>query len=452
MTRDNIPWGDWGTYTFDRFMKDFSCSPEFMKAPLSGYYSLEMAVNFLIDKTSSPVNYSEGDSLTPELPLALYEFATRTVPCRQEGLNGQSVVCNPSRDNRAGACPSVPAQAPDIFKWIIDGDENKGHAIVAEFDQETSLGCDDIYTSDIISRRLQEQDAHAVAIVNKFPAYVRIIDDKLVRLLDQIGFTHPAKFKDGKPSVLKTIPFGLNFVSFPFEYVDSLSPMSVFDLYSVMKSTQKAIMRGEANSEKSDQPHDVFFNIGCLAGGTIPRIHMQSYLRTRKNSYETYQYNEEGRTSLRAFLESDVIKLNCSNRTWQAYVPMVKHGKFDIRIESKDEAKDFIKMGNFELWDLAEMLIRVSVTLDSVVGIPERNIQFFPTGVVIRPFGVYGGHEGARPEMIQGQPSNQFAKIFNNSEVSYRKDIAYRKPQDKRGQETFQELVDESSPLLKSAI
>ena len=442
---DNISWGDWGTYTFKKFMLDFSSSEEFMRASFEGYYSHTSAVEDLLSNSITP-----GNSLTPELPISLYKFATRTVPHRLEDITGTSVVYNPQRDCRDGARPSVPKQAPDILKWILEGEKGKGNAIVLEFDQETRLGYDDFYLKDIPLRKLNKQDAHAVTIINKFPAYVRIMDDKLVQLLDKIGFLSRGKFKDGKPSVLKTIPFGLNFVSFPFDYADSLSEMPVYNLYSTMKSTQRTLKRAFESTDNSDSPYDVFFNIGCLAGGTIPRIHMQTYFRTKQDPDETYDYHEEGKVSLRYFAESDLIEIEPGNRNWNAYIPQIKTGRFDIRFELKNQRqKKFADLGDIELWDLAEMLVYHSNILDEVIGIPERNIQFFPTGIIIRPFAVDGGHEKTRPELIQGQPAYQFGRTYNEIHSKILKDKMYAVPRDKRGSKNFKKLIDESSPILR---
>lgn len=444
ITLENMNWGEWGTYFFDKFMKDFELSEDFMVADLQGYYSHNNAINDILSGEKS-----KGDSLTSGICIALYEFATKTVPHRIESLEGESVVCNPQRDNREGAQPSIPKQAPDIFKWILEGDENRGQAIISEFNQETTLGYDDHFAKEIHSRKINDLEAHAVSIVNKFPAYVRIMDDKLVKLLESIGFISDNKVIDKKSAYLKTIPFGLNFVSFPFNYSESLSSISVFELYATMKSTQNSLKR-ELKSEKDI--YDVFFNIGCLAGGTIPRIHMQTYLRTKKSPEETYNYQSEGNISLKDFGESERIKLNSNNRNWETFIPQVKKGKYDIRLElKKEKGKPFAYLNDFELWDLSEILIYNSNILDNSVGISERNIQFFPTGVVIRPFAVYGGHENTRTEMIQGKPAYQIRKSLDNTKPKISKQKMYVIPNDKRGQETFRKLIDESSTIFKIA-
>lgn len=445
LTFDTINWGDWGTFSYDKFLGQFRGSKEFMNTPFGSIYDLETAINeFVFDiKTNK-------DSLDPGIFFALHTFATNHVPQRLEDYNRHSVVSNPQRDNREGARPSIPAPAPDIFKWILEGDKVRGHAIVADFDQETRLGNDNLYTCEIDSRELIRQNAHAVSIVNKFPAYIRIIDDKLVRLLDKIGFLSNNKFREGKPSHLKTLPYGLNFVSFPFEYSDTLSNTNLFNLYSTMKAAQSSLLRG---INVSHNPHyDVFFNIGCLAGGTIPRIHIQTYLRTKKHPEETYDYKKEGQYDLNEILESDRIKLNPGNRSWNAYVPQVRIGKFDLKLELKKEKhKNFLELNDIELWDISELLIYNSNVLDQLIGISERNIQFFPSGVMIRPFTVDGGHEKITNEMIHGQTAYQFGKRYDETIPLISKET-FEKPKDKKGNKKFCSLVDESSPIFKLAV
>jgi hypothetical protein len=96
---------------------------------------------------------------------------------------------------------------------------------------------------------------------------------------------------------------------------------------------------------------------------------------------------------MRDFAARDVATLTGGNRSWQAYIPPIREGRFDVRIELKAGSKEFLELSDVELWDLAEVLVFHSNALDVVYGIPERNIQLFPTGAVVRPFAVDGGLE-----------------------------------------------------------
>ena len=441
-------WGDWGVYVIDEFEKGFGQSLELMQTRLEGYYDFKTAIEDMIDGRQP-----DPHSATPALCAALFDYAAKTVPHRVEDDQGRANVFNPHRETRIGARPSsIPKQGRDVFRDILEGDEETGHALIADFDQETSMPPDDLFHGLLETRRVVDQEAHAVAVVNKFPSYVRVMDDKLYALLEHIGFVSRRRFQRGKLATLRTIPRGVNLVTFPFSYVESLSNMPVFDLYSVVLATQRALRATRSSGRVPNCPYDVFFNIKELAGGTLPRIHMQAYVRTWIDPLEHYDLNAEGQASMQEWSDNEITRLECDNRSWWACVPPVRSGRFDIRLELKNEKwKEFVDLREIELWDLAEMLVYHSNVLDNYADIPARNVQFFPTGVVIRPFAVDGGHEKIRQERIYAHPSRVFAEQYNNIVVPVGKSILYRQPEDARGRETFHRLVDANSPILRRA-
>lgn len=442
LQKNDVAWGDWGIFSFDKFLMEFQGSEEFMRYPFDGYYSHSVAIDdFLNDRPSQ-------DSACPELFIALFEFARRRVPHRVQDITGEASLYNPLRDNRAGARPSIPDRAPDIFKFILEGDEKKGHALVVEFDQPAG-SLDNLLDDCIPLRKIGEVNAHAVSIVNKFPAYVRLMDDKLFRLLSKLGFMAQGNGLDSKFSTVTTIPFGINMVSFPFVYAESLSELPVFDVYATLKAAQNALKRGIKGSH--NQQYDLFFNIEPLAGGTIPRIHVQTYLRTHRDAKEVHKFSEEALISLRDFSSNERITLGPPNRSWQAYAPPVKRGKYDVRLELRHaREKAFDALNDKELWDLGEQLVYHSRVLDEVIGIKARNIQIFPTGVIISPFAVAGGHEKAMNERIYGLPPFHFARQYNDKKVIMPKDL-YRRPIDSQGLRAFNALVDEDCLMVRKA-
>ncbi len=442
MNRDQIKWGEWGIYSYKQFIADYLKSEEFKKAPMGGYQSLDSMISSLLTDDAMG-----SDSLDFHGPAALFSFAVKKVPHRVEDATHISNVYNPQRDCREGAKPSIPKQGPDIFKNILEGDPAKGHAIISSFDQDNSIEPDDLYTDIVESRKLIETDAHSVSIVNKFPSYVRIMDDDLVKLMQAIGFISDDRYNYGKPAVIRTIPFGLNFVSFPYDYYENLSSISVFSLYTTLSAAQKSLKRAMKNTK--DPVYDVFFNFKELAGGTLPRLHMQTYLRTSRNRNETYSYQPEGLISQKDLPKNDTVALEPGNRSWSPYAPLVKQGKFDIRFELNNEHNvGFADLSEKQLFDLSEMLVYHSNVLDAAVGIDARNVQFYPTGIVIKPFAVVGGHEQMLNEKIYGQSSQDFGYLYNKISLGKKTGI-YCEPKDERGKSDFLRLVDNNSSILE---
>ena len=81
--------------------------------------------------------------------------------------------------------------------------------------------------------------------------------------------------------------------------------------------------------------------------------------------------------------------------------------------------------------------------------IDERNIVFFPKGIILRPFAVIGGHEGSVNEMIYGRSPFTYARQFTGNGVTLPRSEMYRVPSDSRGEQEFRKLFDESSPIYK---
>jgi len=443
---ENVAWSDWGNYSYGKFLSMFSTSEELMSIQIEGAPD---ALESLLNDQGIGAEHSLGN--------AVAEFAKTVVPHRNE-IFGQGNTFSPYRESRPGFQPSIPSRAPDVFKPILEGDTEKGHAIIAAFNQDTDVELDDLFTEGVLARTIGNTEAHALTIVNRFPAYVRVMDKKLEQLLKKIGFETPSHIK---PTKLTSIPFGMNLVSFPFEYHESLSTMPIYTLYSTMKAAQRGLKK--TFSITNTFFHNVFFNIEPLAGGTIPRIHMQTYIRTRGHPKETYEFPLEAKISSRDFEEKEISKLGIENRSWFAYSPSVKSGKYDLKLELKQETeKDFSDLNKLELWDLAEIMIYLSRGLDETLQstdkktgekkiIKERNVLFFPKGVVVRPFGVEGGQERSSNEKIYGKSPEIFAKDFMKTmrETYFSRKTHYTMPKDYRGIEEFQRIVNENSPIYK---
>lgn len=449
LQKESIAWSDWGTYSFNKFISDFSGSEELMKTQLEGFSYMDFINQVLSKKENQNSSNNHLDKHPAhQMGIALYEFARNRIPRRLEDIAiGEASLYNPYRDLRPGSRASIPQKAPDVFKAILEGDEKTGHAVVIAYDQENEMPIDNLLTENIHVRKLNNAKARAVSIINRFPSYVRLMDNELTSLLERIGFMSPQE-GGRKEAFLKSIPFGFNMVTFPFEYHETLSTAPVYTIYSTIKAAQEGLKIGLKSSPNKFST--AFFNLEPLAGGTIPRIHMQTYLRTKTHPLETNDYVYEGKTSMRDFGDREVIKLEQNNRSWTAYAPSIKKGRYDIRLELKNQReKKFEELSDIELWDLSEHLACNSIILDQFLNIKERNIAFFPTGVIIRSFAVEGTQEKMTKERIYGQPSSMLANNYNKTKPNLSREKLYKLPDDARGKEKFKELIDESSPIYK---
>lgn len=506
LTEENINLGEWGVYSFSAFEKRFKDNainlPSGDTDPTTNFYS-EIRHNL-----EGILNIPNNNITTLEL-RSFYETLNTVVPRRkEETLTGDWVVENPIRGARPGVKARIPKYAPDIYKYIIEGSiptpEQKisGHAIILGVDNDIEeLELDDPFTLEIKCRDLSSAPANAFAIVNRFPAFIRYIDPRIVSLITKIAPNFVNYKELDLPSKhLVSLPYGINLVTFPKEFANNLSDISIYNLYSLFKATQQAIRyiseaykskliftgdeRDKNGSGVEDIVINIFMNIGELVGGTIPRLHMQAYIRARTIRDKCYekkpakllreQHNQymSKKTTNGMWGKEHLLYQNRSCNLFSMPIPSIG---YETKIELKNRTCSFEEYSEEELWDLSEMLIFNSIVLDKLLkggkkeedyAGKDRNVLFYDTGVAVRPFAFVGGIEQGYPTLITSITIETFEQAFG--EVSGEKERKilpkdterisesdctkmYKMPTDSRNKDEYKRLLDLNNPLFKKA-
>lgn len=510
LTEESIKLGEWGVYSFSAFEKKFGDAIMATQAqdsdePMLTYSEWRHSLEDLLTVPNNRMT-------TLEL-MAFPKTIKNVVPRRKEDtLTGDWAIENPIRGARPGAGKArIPKYAPDIYKYIIEGSiptpEQKisGHAIILGIDNDIEeLELDDPFTREIKCRDLSSVPANAFAIDNRFPTFIRYIDPRIVRLITKIhpDFVNYKEVDLPYPKPLVSLPYGTNLVTFPKEFANNLSDITIYNLYTMFKATQQAIkhiseayksrviiLTGDERDKDGLGVEDIvtnmFMNIGELVGGTIPRLHIQIYIRARTLRDKCYEkkpakllreqhnhYMSKKTGNEKMWKEEDLLYQNRNCNLFSMPIPSVS---YETKIELKDKTCSFEEYSEEELWDLAEMLIFNSIVLDKLLkggqkeedyAGKDRNVLFYDTGVVVRPFSFGGGIEQGYPALITPVTIDMFEQVFNEvagkserlmlpegieriSESDCTK--MYKMPTNPRSENEYRRLLDLNSPLFKKA-
>ena len=283
----------------------------------------------------------------------------------------------------------------DVFKDIILG---KDYAIFVSIDDER--GENPFSLKPIM---LNISDRKAVTIINRFPAMARHIDEEILAEIRETIERDPHT----------KIAFGINTVTFPIKYYETLSDITIEDLEEVLKSMIVAINYIVEEAEKKGItliPIYPFFNIGTLAGGSQPRLHSQVYVDLNMDGHGAFmesvlQAFEEQRRSGSCHLCSTQHegRVVYENSSWILWVTSSPRRNYHLRIASRRHVERITNLSGKEIKYLAEVLILTSKALDTVGVSKDRNIlvytnphgykSFFHLFIDIIPFELIGGIE-----------------------------------------------------------
>ncbi len=302
------------------------------------------------------------DPLT-SVEIKLYDEITRQLV----GIGkrkGHFSYISPIRGKR----PKGEGRVRDVFEKIIKGED---YAIFVALDDKAK---NDPFS--LTPELLNVENYKAATIINRFPATVRYIDSEIlekVRPLIEDEFTR--------------IAFGVNLITFPVNYSETLSEVSVEDLVAIFKSMRTAIVRvAEAARKKGIDllPVYPFFNIGPMAGGSQPRLHSQVYIDLNIDGHGTMMENilqafDEMRNRGICYLctSKHDDRIVYENSTWIVWTSLSPRRNYHLRLTPKRHVERFTELDDFELEGLADALIRVSKGLDRLNIDRNRNVLIY---------------------------------------------------------------------------
>ncbi|RLJ00568.1 MAG: hypothetical protein DRP08_06490, partial [Candidatus Aenigmatarchaeota archaeon] len=215
----------------------------------------------------------------------------------------------------------------------------------------------------------------AVTIINRFPAMVRHIDSEIENQIKKIEdpFTR--------------IAFGVNLVTFPINYSETLSDITVDSLTYLLKSMITAIKYTvEASKEIGFEfiPVYPFFNIGPLAGGSQSRLHAQVYIDLNMDGHGAFMENilqayDEQRKSGYCHLCTSRHngRIVYENKTWISWATSSPRRNFHLRIAPKRHVERVTDLDELEIRELAITFIYISKAYDMVGVNQNRNIVIY---------------------------------------------------------------------------
>ena len=404
---DEIPFGHWGVINAENFKREII--REYAQENPDTVSALE---NLGLEEVIGQVERSGCRALERVLrkvPKKRWDFTlSRNI---QLNINGSSVTLQDKYDGRFALISAVrgirpveyserkeePKQESDLFLKIISGED---YAITIAKDEQAHES-----PFSISPKREELSDSRALTIINRFPAYARVIDSALEEYINR-------RISNKHTKISK----GINLVTIPTTYYERIEDAPAEDLTSMLSSLKAGLLSVKMAAEERGIryiPVYLFFNIGRNVGGSLKRLHAQAYI----------DLNQDGHGStmediLKAFEEQERAGRCkfCQPSTWQreefliyenefcsAYATRAPIRNFDTKIIPKRHVEDITMLSRDELLGLSEALITVSKALNRIGAHPDRNIliyqrpfnynSFFHAFIQILPFENVGGME-----------------------------------------------------------
>lgn len=298
--------------------------------------------------------------------------------------SGHFSYISPVRGFRPKAISLKGKVSKDVFKQIISGED---YAIFISIDENVF---DNVFS--VKPLLLNISDKRIATIINRFPSMVRVVDEDV---LDKIKH-------------IKNIAWGINLVSFPVKYFETLSEIDVNTLTYLIYSMNISIKRVLESAFKRGFNNYViypFFNIGYLAGGSQPRIHSQVYV-----DLTGYGLGMRFRNLIKKFEDNCPLcsiseeEIGYKYDDWIIWVNNAPRRNYEIRIVYREHLDSFIKLKINSIRSLSKILINISRILDKLGVYNDRNILFYTKPLIesvkgfhifveILPFEVIGGVE-----------------------------------------------------------
>ncbi len=395
---DKIPFGHWGIINRYNLMEEIlneykqECSAEeFEKI---SHLNLEELIKFIENKKT------EGETILSrvirKIPKKRWDFT-----CSSEirlDSNGNKIILPDKYAGRFALISAVrdirpkeysekdetvkkeeikaQSEISDIFAPIIEG---KDYAIIVSKDE---IEADNPFS---ISPKMENLSMHsAITLINRFPAYARIIDKEIKPYL-----------KSKINNSYTKLSSGINLVTIPIKYYEKIEEASIEDLHAIFESMRTALnyVRKEATNRGINYvPVYPFFNIGKKVGGSLRRLHAQAYIDLNQDGHGGTMedllkaFDEQSKKHKCKFcnLPNHELKdyLIYENDLFVVYATRAPIRNYDTKIIPKRHIEDMLMINHQECLALSEALKKVSQALNVVGADVDRNILIYQ-----RPFG-----------------------------------------------------------------
>ncbi|MBD3351504.1 MAG: hypothetical protein GF364_08455 [Candidatus Lokiarchaeota archaeon] len=263
----------------------------------------------------------------------------------------------------------------------------------------------------------------AFAMINKFPAMVRVIDQAIEPKIKKELYQLDSHAR---------IAEGICFLTVPKYYHETIEDMTTEELREFFKTTQTAIKFCIEESVKKDIkiiPIAPFFNVGREVGGSLRRVHMQVYMDLTQDGHgsrlestlKAFDYmNKTGECQLCQSKHGDGRRIILETDDWTVFATNSPIRNRHLRFAPKEHIEHIGQLQEKQFNSLAKILRIIFMVLDDLNVPASRNViintkpfgykSFFHLFGDILPFEFVGGAEMADDMRVVRVSPNKFAK------------------------------------------
>ncbi|MCX6711229.1 MAG: hypothetical protein NTZ02_04035 [Candidatus Woesearchaeota archaeon] len=376
---DEIPFGHWGIINKENFRREILSQYKQHHSEEDAARASEFSLENLIQKIEEDKELETNaiEEALSKVPKKVWDFTF------SENINldsnGSKIVINDKYKGRFALISAIRADRPfgtDPLSEIIAGND---FAIVVakgstEYDSPFS----------ILPKKENLSSEKAVTMINRYPAYLRVIDKDVDRFM--------------KPKInnsLTKIARGINLITTISNYYEKIEDANIEEIATILESMKCALLyirREAANRGISYIPEYPFFNIGKKVGGSLKRLHAQAYIDLNQDGHGSTMEdilqafdNQRYANSCKFCNQSEEqIKkfFLYENEYWSAYATRAPIRNYDLKIVPKRHVEDMTMLTNEEFLGLGDALRKLSSALNTIGADPDRNVLLYQ-----RPFG-----------------------------------------------------------------
>ncbi len=305
------------------------------------------------------------DPLT-SVEIRLYDEVSRVlIPIGKK--RGHFSYISPIRGRRPQASKHT-GQLPDVFEDILAG---KDYAIFVALDDKRAES-----PFSVQPTMMRINGYSAVTIINRYPAMIRYLEESIrdeVKRLVEDPYTR--------------IAYGVNLITFPTKFSETLSDVTRDSLAAMLKSMIAAISYCVEEARKLGVhliPVYPFFNIGYMAGASQRRLHAQVYIDLNMDGHGALMENilqafedQKRAGSCHLCTSKHEGRVVYENSRWIVWATSSPRRNYHLRLATKRHVARITDLDAREVQDLADALIVVSRALDRLGVSKDRNVLFY---------------------------------------------------------------------------